>query len=88
MVSDSRAVVTETTKVGLSALLLFNFNSHDFDLVVRKANFDLEFVGHDELVSLDGVVVVLLLLLLLLLVIVLLVLLLLLVVLLHLLYRE
>jgi len=62
MISNPTPVVSETSKVGLRPLLLLNSYSHDFDLIVGEADLDLELVGHDELVSFDGVVVVLLLL--------------------------
>lgn len=62
MISNPTPVVSETSKVGLRALLLLNSYSHDFDLIVGEADLDLELVGHDELVSFDGVVIVLLLL--------------------------
>jgi hypothetical protein len=62
--SHSTAVVTETAEIWLGPLLFIDGDSHDFDLIVGHADFDLELVRHDELVSLNGVVVVWLLLLL------------------------
>lgn len=74
--SDAGAVVSVTAEVWLWSLLLLDFDGDNLDLVVTQTNFDLELVGHNELISLNGVVVVLLLRLLLLLVVVSLVLLL------------
>ena len=62
MVSDTISVISKATEVGLRPLLLFNGDSDNLDLVVSKSDFDLKLVGHDELISLNGVVVVLLLL--------------------------
>jgi hypothetical protein len=58
VVVHSAAVVTETAEVGLGPLLFVNGDSHDFYLVVSHADFDLELVGHDKLVSLNRVVVI------------------------------
>ena len=62
VIGDSGAVVSEASEVRLRALLLFNVDCHNFDLVVRKSNFNFKFVGHHKLICLDRVVVVLLLL--------------------------
>jgi hypothetical protein len=62
MVGDSIPVVPETSEVGLGTLLLLYLDSHDLHLVVGETDFHLELVGHNELVSFDGIVVVLLLL--------------------------
>ena len=61
MVSDTWSIVSETTKISLRSLLFFNSYCHNFDLIVCKSDFDIEFVGHDELISFDRVIVVLLL---------------------------
>lgn len=59
--SDPGPVISETSEVGLRALRLLNSNRHYLHLVVSQADFDLELVGHHELVRLDRIVVILLL---------------------------
>lgn len=62
MVCDAIAVVAEATEVRLGALLLLNGDSHDFDLVVGEADFDLKLGRHLEFVSFNRIIVILLLL--------------------------
>lgn len=66
VISDSWSIISVTSEVGLGPLLLFNFNSYNFDLVVWESNFNFELGWHNKLISLNWVVVILLLLLLLL----------------------
>jgi len=61
MVSDSRAIVTETSKVALGSLLFLDSDSHDFNLIVSKADLKLKLVRHHKLISLNRIVVILLL---------------------------
>jgi len=53
MESNAISIVSETSKVGLGSLLLFDCNSHDFDLVVSQTDLYLKLVGHNKLVSLN-----------------------------------
>jgi len=62
VISNARSVVTEAAKIGFGALLLFDSNRHNFDLVVGQSNLDFKLCGHLELVGFNRVVVVLLLL--------------------------
>lgn len=51
MVGNPIAVIFETSEVGLRSLLLFNFDCHNFSLVVSKSDLDFKLVGHDEFVG-------------------------------------
>jgi len=62
MVGDSTPVIPETSKVGLGTLLFFNGNSHNFDLIIGKADLDFELVWHNKFISFDRIIVGLLLL--------------------------
>ena len=62
VVGDAVAIVAEAAEVRLRALLLLDCYSHDFDLVIGEADFDLKLRGHLELVRLNRIIVVLLLL--------------------------
>ena len=62
VVGDAGTVVPKAAEVRLGALLLFNVNCHDLDLVVGKSNFNLKLARHHKLICLYRVVVVLLLL--------------------------
>ena len=53
VVRDARAIVTETSKVGLLALLLLNSHCYYFHLVVCQTDLNLKLVGHDEFICLD-----------------------------------
>lgn len=63
MVGLARLVVAEPANIWLHTALLLNLHSNNLDLVVSKANLDLEHFRHDKLISLNRVEVVLLLLL-------------------------
>jgi len=62
VVGDAVAIVAEAAEVRLRALLLLDCHSHDFDLVIGEADFDLKLRRHLELVRLNRIIVVLLLL--------------------------
>jgi hypothetical protein len=53
MISLASLVVPETANVGLSFALLFYFNSHNFDLIISKADLNLEHGGHDKFIGFD-----------------------------------
>jgi hypothetical protein len=53
VVSNTRTVVSEATKVRLGSLLLFDVHCNYFDLVVGKSNFYFELVWHNEFISFD-----------------------------------
>ena len=53
VVSNTRTIVSEATKVRLGSLLLFDVHCNDFDLVVGKSDFYFELVWHNEFVSFD-----------------------------------
>jgi hypothetical protein len=56
-------VVPETANVRLGSALLFDFNCHNLDLVVCKADLNLKHCWHNEFISLDRIEIMFLLLL-------------------------
>lgn len=53
VVSNTRTIISEATKVRLGSLLLFYVHCNDFDLVVGKSDFYFELVWHNKFVSFD-----------------------------------
>ena len=61
MISYPSTIITEAAEVALGPLLFLYGYSHDFDLVIGKADLNLKLVRHHELVSFNRVIVILLL---------------------------
>lgn len=53
MIGLAGLVVPETANIGLRFALLFDFNCHNFDLVVSQANLNLEHGRHDKFIGLN-----------------------------------
>lgn len=58
MVGHTSSVISVTSEVRFWSLLLFDFDSHNFDLVVRQSDLNFELRRHHMLISFDRVVVV------------------------------